>query len=194
MRSNPSDFWQKTASPWHYVSVPKSKTYAQVSAPEEGDAVTALNTFVATLKNETASIEEKKLALHFIVHIIGDLHQPLHAGNGTDRGGNDVKLNFFWQSTNLHRVWDSELIDRQQLSYTEMANWLNNKISPEQAQQWLVADPQVWITESTQIRDQIYPQSDSVSWDYQYKHIDTVKTRLQQGGVRIAAFLNQIFQ
>ena len=52
-------------------------------------------------------------------HIIGDLHQPLHVGNGKDRGGNDVKLEFFWEMSNLHRVWDSGLIDRKQLSYTE---------------------------------------------------------------------------
>lgn len=194
MRSNPSTFWQKTASPWHYVSVPKGKSYSQVTPPSEGDAVTALNNFVKTIKDDAASNEDKKLALHFIVHIIGDLHQPLHAGNGTDRGGNDVKLKFFWEETNLHRVWDSQLIDKQQLSYSEMASWLNNKITVEQAQQWLVSDPNIWIKESTQLRDTIYPESDSISWDYQYKHIDTIKVRLQQGGVRIAAFLNKVFE
>lgn len=84
----------KTAGPRHYVSVPEGKTYVEVGAPDEGDAVTALEQFTNTLKDPSATTDEKRLALQFIVHIIGDLHQPLHAGNGTDRGGNDVKVRF----------------------------------------------------------------------------------------------------
>ena len=58
------------------------------------------------------------------MHIVGDLHQPLHVGNGKDRGGNDVKLDFFWESSNLHRIWDSGIIDQQKLSYTEYSDLL----------------------------------------------------------------------
>ena len=194
MRSNPEEFWQKTASPYHYVSVPEGKTYPEVGAPAQGDSVTALKRFSAILKNKNSTLEQKQLALRFIVHIVGDLHQPLHAGNGTDRGGNDVKLTFFGEDSNLHRVWDSGLIDGQQLSFTEWTNWLNSKITNKQAKDWKVADPQVWITESTKIRDTIYPDSDRISWDYKYQHIPTVKKRLSQGGVRIAAYLNDIFK
>jgi hypothetical protein len=91
MRADPSEFWKKTANPWHYVTVPVNKTYQEVEAPEEGDALTALNQFTASLKDPKASLADKQLALRFIVHIIGDLHQPLHVGNGTDKGGNDFK-------------------------------------------------------------------------------------------------------
>ena len=194
MRSHPSTFWKKTASPWHYVSVPVGKKYAEIGAPEEGDAYTALTAFSQTLKDNDASIEDKRLALHFIVHIIGDLHQPLHAGNGTDRGGNDVKLKFFWQDSNLHRVWDSQMIDGKQLSYTEWSEWLSQKISPEMAAEWNEPDPLVWIEESTGLRDKLYPESDDISYDYQFQHLPTVKSRLQQAGVRIAAYLNQVFK
>lgn len=194
MRSNPAEFWQKTASPYHYVSVPEGKTYHEVGAPTQGDSVTALNRFSTILKDSKSTREQKQLALRFIVHIVGDLHQPLHAGNGTDRGGNDVKLTFFGQDSNLHRVWDSGLIDRQNLSYTEMSDWLSKRITKQQAKDWMIADPQVWISESTKIRDTIYPDSDRISWDYNYQNIDTVKTRLSQGGVRIAAYLNSLFK
>jgi hypothetical protein len=194
MRSNPADFWQKTASPYHYVSVPEGKAYPEIGAPAQGDSVTALEKFSAILKDTKSTLEQKQLALRFIVHIVGDLHQPLHAGNGTDRGGNDVKLTFFGQDSNLHRVWDSGLIDGQQLSYTEWTNWLSVRISKKQAKEWQVADPQVWIAESTQIRDTLYPDSDRISWDYKYQHINTVKKRLSQGGVRIAAYLNALFK
>jgi hypothetical protein len=205
MRSNPDLFWQKTASPWHYVTVPDGKTYSQTIAPERGDAVTALKSFRETLQDSNASVTEKRLALRFIVHIVGDLHQPLHAGNGRDRGGNDVKVTFFWEASNLHRVWDSGLIERRQLSYTEWTSWLNEKITPDDVTNWSNPDPLVWIAESAQIRDALYVRSktsdskasvasetetEELSWDYQYRHLPTVKLRLKQAGVRIAAFLN----
>ncbi|MCV2886242.1 S1/P1 nuclease [Aestuariibacter sp. AA17] len=194
MRSHPSEFWQKTASPWHYVTVPKGKVYKDVGAPSQGDAYTALTSFTNTLKNSAATQEEKRLALHFLVHIIGDLHQPLHAGNGTDKGGNDVKVEFFWQDSNLHRVWDSGLIDKQQLSYSEWTNWLSEKISKKDITTWSKATPYDWINESAGLRDGVYPDSKKLSWHYQFEHLPTVKQRLQMAGVRIAAYLNDIYK
>jgi hypothetical protein len=193
MRSNPDEFWQKEAGPYHYVTVPKGQTYADITAPEQGDAFTALAKFSATLQDPRASLEDKQVALRFIVHIIGDLHQPLHAGNGTDRGGNDVKLNFMRKDTNLHRVWDSELIDSRELSYSEWTQRLLRKISKEQARMWSVSDPKVWIAESIAIRDGIYPDSNEVSWDYLYANVPVTQLRMQMAGVRIAAYLNQLF-
>jgi hypothetical protein len=193
MRSNPAEFWQKTSTPWHWVTVPQGSDYSvDKHAPSNGDAVTALNQFTATLKNVQASDDEKRLALHFIVHIIGDLHQPLHAGNGTDKGGNDVKVEFFWEDSNLHRVWDSGIIDSKKLSYTEWSKWLSQKITPEMADNWRNADPKVWIKESILLRDGVYPLKTKLSWEYSYQHLPAVKQRLQQAGVRIATYLNEV--
>jgi hypothetical protein len=193
-RSNPAEFWQKVAGPYHYVTVPKGKTYHEVGAPEKGDSYTAIVKYTKTLKDKNASRADKQLALKMIVHIIGDLHQPLHAGDGTDRGGNDVKVSFFWEDSNLHRVWDSGLIDRRQLSYTEWTDLLAPKITAEQAAAWQTTDPVVYITESAKIRDTIYPEGDKLSWQYLYDHTPTMKLRLQQAGVRIAAHLNDAFK
>jgi hypothetical protein len=194
MRSNPSEFWKKTANPWHYVNVFDGKTYSDVAPPPEGNAATALDMFSKQLTSQQSSFAEKQLALRFIVHIIGDLHQPFHAGNGLDRGGNDVKLMFFWEDSNLHRVWDSGLIDRQKLSYTEWTKILSRKISEQQAKEWMEADPKVWIAESAKLRVNLYPDNDKLSWDYQYQNLPIVKQRLQMGGVRIAAYLNALFK
>ena len=193
MKSNPTEFWKKTASPWHYVTIPDGHIYGPNDAPAEGDAITALDHFTLNLKDPKTSLADKQLALRFIVHIIGDLHQPLHVGNGKDRGGNDVKLQFFWKDSNLHSVWDSGLIEQRELSYTEWTNWLSKKISPEQAKQWMVTDPQVWMKESAEIRDTVYPATDKLSYDYLYENLPIIKQRLQMGGVRIAAYLNAIF-
>ncbi len=194
MRSNPNDFWQKEAGPYHYVTVPKGKHYHEVDAPEQGDAYTALKKFSKIVKDGTAPFAERQRALRFIVHIIGDLHQPLHAGNGTDKGGNDLKLEFFWDDSNLHRVWDSGLIDRRQLSFTEWSKWLSEKITPEQAKAWNTTDPLIYIAESAAIRDVIYPETERLSWDYLYQHLPIATERLQEGGVRIAAHLNDLFK
>ena len=193
MRSDPSVFWQKTASPWHYVTVPAGKSYSEAGSPSQGDAVTALKRFRATLRDKNASLADKRLALRFTIHLVGDLHQPLHAGNGTDRGGNTIKLTYFGEPSNLHTVWDSAMIDGQNLSYSEWSQWLQVKITKQQTTLWAEPDPLVWIAESAKIRDTIYPQSDVLMWDYGYQHLPTVKTRLQQAGVRLAAYLNAVF-
>ncbi|GAC24138.1 hypothetical protein GMES_1842 [Paraglaciecola mesophila KMM 241] len=194
MRSSPDEFWQKKAGPFHYVTIPEGQTYADVGAPEQGDSVSALKMFTANLKSSQTSKEEKQLALRFIVHIIGDLHQPLHAGNGTDRGGNDFKVNFFWQDSNLHRVWDSELLEQRKLSYTEWTAKFNRKISAQNINDWSTTDPQVWIAESIKIRDEIYPKEEEISWDYLYNHLPQAKQRLKMAGIRIAAYLNEIYK
>lgn len=193
MRSNPDPFWQNVAGPFHYVTIPKGKTYADVGPPGEGDALTALKMFSRIIKDPEEDLQRKKLALRFMVHILGDLHQPLHVGNGTDRGGNDVKVVFFGEETNLHWVWDVGLIDREKLSYSEFTAWLSAKITPEMMGQWMNPDPLVWVAESAAIRDTIYPQTDTVTWQYVYDHMPTVKRRLQMGGVRTAAYLNDLF-
>ncbi len=193
MRASDDSFWRREAGPYHYVTVPKAKTYAEVGAPKQGDAVTALARFRAVLRDETASRGEKALALRFAVHIIGDLHQPLHAGHGGDRGGNDFAVTFFGELTNLHSVWDSRMIDHEQLSYTEMAAWLAASTSEDTAIAWREIDPEVWIAESTAIRDQIYPEEQELAWRYVFDHKATYEQRLKMAGVRIAAYLNDVF-
>lgn len=204
-RSNPAPFWQETASPYHYVTLPPGQDAEQIVHPAEGDALTALEGFVATLRDDTANEEEQALALRFIVHIVSDLHQPLHAGNGRDRGGNDFIVDWFENSTNLHWVWDEGMILRQQLSYSEYSERLDGRIGPEQVLDWWEADPDTWIAESASLRDSIYPEAGGdlgsgtavspalLSYDYHWKWMPTVEERLAQSGIRLAAYLDWVF-
>jgi hypothetical protein len=193
MRSDPAEFWQRTANPFHYVTVPQGRSYAVAAAPAEGDAVTALARFARVLRDPTASLDDKRLALRFSIHIIGDLHQPLHAGREGDRGGNSVRVTLFGQSTNLHSVWDSGLIDARGLSYSEYAEWLARAITPQQVLAWNDANPETWIAESVLLREQVYPADPALSYAYAYRHGAALDGRLSRGGVRIAAYLNGIF-
>ena len=193
MRSSPERFWQEEVSPWHYATVPVGKSYAEVGPPPQGDAVTALARFRAELLDPRTPPARQELALRLIVHIVGDLAQPLHVGDGTDRGGNDVKVEFFGQPTNLHSVWDSGLIDRQQLSYSEMARWLLRATDIAEARPWMTTDPVAWVDEAAAIRPTVYPDAAKLSYDYAWQHDALLKTQLTKGGVRLAAYLNALF-
>lgn len=195
MRSSPEDFWQGDSRTWHYVTVPKDEIYGGSPHPSTGDAITALAGFQDVLRDPGAKPDEKARALRFAVHIIGDLHQPLHAGDGTDRGGNDLEVSWFGGSTNLHSVWDTKLVDDSQLSFTEYADRLGGRITPELAVKWNTSNPVVWVTESTALRDTIYPEEgDDLRWDYVFEHRADMELRLTQSGVRIAAWLNGAFE
>jgi hypothetical protein len=192
MRSNPDPFWQKTANPWHYVTV---GGFEYDRAPPEGDALGALQFFRNQLRDPRTSIEHRQLALRFIVHIIGDLHQPLHNGRPGDRGGNDVKVKWFGRDTNLHAVWDSALIEETDYSFSELAERLNRHTRSEDVIAWWTANPRDWIRESVQHRERIYPAAGKtdLSYEYVYQHTPTVELRLKQAGVRLAAYLNELF-
>lgn len=193
MRSSSDDFWRE-AGPFHYVTIPEGTEYDLSMAPEAGDAYTALQMFSELVTDESASLEERQRALRFIVHLVGDLHQPMHVGDGTDRGGNDVTVIFFEHVTNLHLAWDEDMVDYEMLSYSEMTEWLDRRLTPDQIEAWSVTDPRVWISESAEIRPTLYPDDAELQWDYVFEHRGTMSTRLSQGGIRLAAYLNAIFE
>lgn len=192
MKSNPDPYWQKKANPWHYITAHGDHYHAS-DAPPEGDAITALADFTKVLQDSKAPVEERRKALRFIVHIIGDLHQPLHAGAGNDRGGNLVQVTWFGRNTNLHSLWDSNLIEHRQLSYSEYSNWLMRAMKPEQIISWNDRRPATWTSESIALRKTIYPANPSLSWDYAYQFRGSVDDRLSRAGIRIAAYLNALF-
>ena len=209
MRAAPGDFWQKTATPWHYVTL---NGIIYDHAPPEGDALEALGRFRTTLQDPNASLADKQLALRFIVHLVGDLHQPLHVGKCCDRGGNDIKVSWFGKPTNLHAVWDSQIVDDEQLSFTELAAKLERHISNRDLIGWWDVNPRDWISESAEYREQIYaalppppkpqkgkrrkgkePPLPDLSYTYVYKFTPLMEQRLKQAGVRLAAYLNDVY-
>ena len=193
MRSDPAPFWRRESSPWHYVTIPEGEKYADITPPPEGNAITALEHFRAIVLDESQPLEQRQLALRFIIHLVGDLQQPLHAGNGTDRGANLFTCYFFEELTNLHEVWDELLINNEELSYTEWTDWLTSKITAEDILVWSAATPGQWADESAAIRDQIYPDSQILSYNYVYKTRGFLRQQLSKGGVRLAAYLNEMF-
>jgi len=194
MRSNPDDFWKVEANTYHYINVPPGQTYEDSEKNPAGDALTALAKFTDVLRNPSSSSDEKRRAIWFVVHIIGDLHQPMHVGYPGDRGGNWVELVFMEELTNLHRLWDEHLIDHRDLSFTEWTRFLDKKIKPTMITEWQTAKPIDWVHEGLVMRDDIYANSHGIlSWDYVYKYMPTIKSQLSKGGIRLAGYLNGVF-
>lgn len=199
MRSNPSNFWKKQSPRWHYVNMsdvnefkPESYDIAD-SHGDVKDAYAAMLKAISVLKSETASLEEKQFYFRFLTHIVGDIHQPMHVGRKDDRGGNRIKVQFFGEETNLHSLWDTALVENQNLSYTELADFINTSDN-KQISKMLDSEPQEWVVESFHIAQELYQTGEGkFSYDYVYQYSPVMKKRLLEGGVRLAGLLNLIF-
>lgn len=192
MRSDPDPFWQREASPYHYVTVPPGKSYAEVGAPEVGDAITALSRFSRELRDPTLTLEERQRALRFGIHIVQDVQQPLHVGNGRDRGGNDVTVYIDGKPETFHWLWDSLLFESQDLTAVEWKSRIAN--NPDlRAPTIHDSDPLRWISESGALRDRIYPPPTTLNTAYLRIWLPVAEKRIALAAVRTAAWLNWVF-
>ncbi|MDB4902075.1 MAG: Nuclease [Mucilaginibacter sp.] len=186
-------------SPWHYIDFDKVYTYPEMQEylkhDTNVDAYTKLNFLISELKKKGLSKENKLLYLHMLIHIVEDVHQPMHTAHADDKGGNDFKVNWFNNPTNLHSVWDSQLIEFQQLSYTEYTAAINHTTAAQRTQ-WQKAPISQWLFESNQIAEKLYTEikpGDTLNYKYNFTHIDIVNQQLLKAGVRLAGVLNSIF-
>ncbi|WP_051052971.1 S1/P1 nuclease [Fulvivirga imtechensis] len=179
---------------WHWVTIPDGLTYEETEKNPNGDIIQTIERLIEELKKGGLTKKDEAERLKMLIHLVGDLHQPLHIGKGDDMGGNAVKLKWFWDSSNLHRVWDSGLIDSQQYSYTELADVVD-LTEKELIKKWQSTSVRDWAYESMALRNQIYdlPEDMNLNYEYRYKNWATVQLRLAQAGVRLAGILNEIY-
>jgi len=181
---------------WHWVTIPDSSNYESTEKNPNGDCISTIERIINELENGTElTLQQEHNYIRILCHLIGDIHQPLHVGNGKDRGGNKVKVTWFWdEETNLHHVWDSDIIDQKKLSYTELADFSDHSTYRER-QDWQSQGVRVWARESMALRSQVYdlPEDKMLSYKYVFKNWSAVKLRLNQAGVRLAGILNSIY-
>jgi len=179
---------------WHWVTIPDNKEYENTEKNPEGDIIMTIERLITELK--AGGLEEQKEKEHvmMLVHLIGDIHQPLHVGTGEDKGGNDVKVKWFWENSNLHRVWDSEMIDGKQYSYTELAEAVN-VISEDKVTAYKSDTIDEWYMEAMALRPQVYrfDEDKKLGYEYSYHNWNTVKQQLLKSGIRLASVLNEIY-
>lgn len=189
-----SDNAYDDTSTWHWVTIPDGMRYAETEKNPQGDALGTTKEIIGALKADTLSAQEERNYVRFLVHLVGDLHQPLHVGDGTDRGGNEVTVVWFGEPSNLHRVWDSDMIDSKQLGFLELARFVGPTSDSAKAT-WRNSSVETWAHESMTYRDTVYdlPQDREIGYEYMYRTFDVLKHRLHQAGVRLAAVLNEIY-
>lgn len=181
---------------WHYVNAKDGESYEHSHKNPDGDLISAINKCVEVLKDTKSSKEEKAFRLKMLVHFIGDLHQPLHTGRADDMGGNKIKVKWFKKDTNLHRVWDSNMLDSQKMSYTEIAATMKRPpfIDVEEIAK---GDVVSWYNESKELSYVVYDSAkpnENLSYDYSYKYYPIMKERINYAGIRLAKVLNEIFK
>ena len=167
----------------------------QIEEDTSTNAFTKIRFVANELKNKAHPVETRAMYLRILIHLVGDIHQPLHVGRLEDLGGNRIRLTWFNENVNLHQVWDERLINFQQLSYTEYAGSINftNKI---QRKSWQNQPLSQWFWESYQYAEQIYGDvkaDDKLGYNYNFKYIAIVNGQLLKGGVRLAGLFNYTF-
>jgi nuclease S1 len=168
--------------------------------PKKGCIVDKLMEFGNVLGDPARPVEERRVALRFVVHLVGDLHQPLHVGDNHDRGGNDTQVRWFNRGSNMHRVWDSDIIDHVNRTPD---GWLADLVAmdtPEARGKAMAGLVEDWATESLLAARQAYQDpatgmrikpGTKLADSYQVANLPVVRRRLYQGGVRSAMVLDE---
>ena len=188
-----SDSTYDYATDWHFVTIPVGMTYEQSVKNPKGDVILTLQRLIKELKTHTLSRQQEIQHIKMVVHLIGDIHQPLHVGCCDDQGGNKVKIKWFRSDSNLHTVWDSNMIDDTKLSATELTQYIHrpDKTALKKLQS---SDVLEWAYESMTYRGTVYKIGDgSLSYKYGYLNMPVVRERLLEAGIRIAGVLNTIY-
>jgi hypothetical protein len=188
MRSDKSYDYMK---PWHYINIEKGDSYTPNT---EENVVNEIQLKMRELDHmETLSVEQIKTGLLVLFHLVGDIHQPLHAGYGSDRGGNSVPLNFLGEATNLHTIWDSKIIQQQKITMDDCIG-LMNSFSAQQLADIKKIDVVAWMNQSRSYVETVYDFNGLViGEDYAGKNKGIIEKQLLYAGLRLAAVLEQYF-
>lgn len=181
---------------WHYKNIDRDENWYTARLEEKGDIVTALEKEMKILGDETQNMEDRALALKIVVHLMGDIHQPMHMGHRSDLGGNKWPVKFFGKTNKLHSVWDSSILEAgHKWSYTEWQYQIDRTDAEEEAKITESLAPSVWAKETYQYAGEIYektPQESNISYDEIAGWTPLIEQQLLRGGLRLAKVLNTL--
>ena len=201
-----SDPEYKYTASWHYINLPAGLNYESfrnfVIHDQQPNIYSVLLTDINYLKNpSTIKAGPNRIKgveaylVKWVVHLVGDMHQPMHVSRAEDRGGNSIQVRFDNNYTNLHALWDYDMIDKQRLSYQQIAKEYDTA-TPAQISKWQHDKIMLWLFESYQISTILYTEAEKNNdFDnaYYQEHLPVVKRRIDQAGIRLAGILNYCF-
>lgn len=213
IRSRPAQFGHTLN--WHYTTWPDDEDHFGADEEDKGSGLllSQIAAQLAILENPQAGKAERSQALKFVIHLVGDVHQPLHVGAAGDKGGNACRVTWHGRNSNLHTVWDSDMIDKTQLSYTELADFASQSRTPQQTRAWRTGNAEAWAAESKALRSRIYPAEvltpttplshltycgpsvapeamPALGYEYSERFLPALYDRLYQAGIRLAMLLD----
>lgn len=184
-------------STWHYANVDEGYTYATMPKNPKGDVLTAVTLIVEQLKSGKITPEEENIYLRMLIHFVGDMHCPMHAGRLSDLGGNQVLVKWFGRDVKLHAVWDDLIVESvRKWSYSEWQREIDN-VSKEEREAMVAGTPLDWMNETVEICKKVYedaPAGSELSWDYQNENFPLLEMQLRKAGYRLAHLLNEIYK
>ena len=201
-----SPYWEygynKTKT-WHYANVDKGLTYETMTKNPDGDVVKGLEMLTREMMDNYDDLTDSMRVdyLKMIVHMVGDLHCPMHAGRLSDRGGNRTKVVWFREETNIHSVWDSKMIESaRKWSYTEWCDNLDRK-SRKYRKEISKGSYEDWFDDTVEDAARIYEYVESsgeivpvLSYQFVYDFSPLLEEQPLNAGYRLAYVLNTIFK
>ena len=181
--------------PLHWVNFDAgSCDYAESLCKDDRCVVAAIDRFAKEMANPKLPLDQRRDALKFVVHFVGDVHQPLHAGYARDQGGNQFQISYQRDGFNLHSVWDSLLIESLKLPWSEYRQRLDGMaLNSDTAGQLAHKAPSQWAEESCRIvqTDDFYPPRHKITRSYLDNKRPLADQRLKLAGDRLAELLNR---
>ena len=185
----------------HYTNIAANhRTYNQErDCPRKRCVTEKIKEYERILVNPNVSRKSSKEAFKFLVHLVADVHQPMHLGDAKDRGGNEIPVSFEGKPTNLHRVWDHDLVFLRGKSQLQFADWLNQSITLENRRQWIGGTPDDWSNESRVLVLDVgyrlqFSRGRELSQIYIREGRTLVGKQLQRAGIRLADRLNRLLK
>lgn len=191
-------------APWHFVDIPVSANRYEADRDcrqHGGCVVEQLEHFKGVLADSHASVSNRAFALMFVVHLVGDLHQPLHCADNNDRGGNEVRVSFFSETNNaaggrwnLHAVWDYGLIQHRGWGEPQFARRLTARLKPEAIGPLQAGTTIAWAMQSHSNAVHFayaIPADHELGAAYERQVRAALDDSLLKGGLRLARVLNE---
>ncbi|MDR0812315.1 MAG: S1/P1 nuclease [Paludibacter sp.] len=183
---------------WHFQNLKENLTVDSLQHYLENPLFDGMHLFFAIkeMKSRLQKNPADEEALKFLVHFVGDLHQPMHLGHADDLGGNRVKVKWFGAETNLHSVWDGKLIESRRFSSSEYAEYLINKFGKRKNEFLQLTDLQSveYIYDAAVKIYACQQQDDRSNYQYIYHFATLADEMLYRAGIKLAKTLNEIYK
>ena len=177
---------------WHYINIDKGTVYTETTGD---NIINALNKSITALEHRDGmSNDDIKKNLMIIFHLVGDLHMPLHVGYSQDKGGNDIKVNYLGKESNLHRVWDTDIIESENITLNDCLLRLS-RYDKNEVEQLRNINIEEWTHEPRALLYNVYDfKNNDIDQVYVNRNKEVVENQLLLAGIRLSAVLKEIFK